>query len=69
MGKGQYVYGFQYPTCQSNGTHRYSAPHALGKDRKRWMTKCRICSQSVVSWFDEVAGKIEERIYKSTNQI
>lgn len=62
MGKGLFTYGFQYPTCLANGAHRYSAPHALGKDRKRWMVKCRLCAQSIVSWFDDVSGKIVDQV-------
>lgn len=68
LGRGALVYGFQYPTCQTNGAHRYSAPHALGKDRKRWMVKCRICSQSIVTWFDEELGKIVEKVSKTSTQ-
>ena len=64
MGKGLLVYGFQYPTCLANGAHRYSAPHALGKDRKRWMVKCRLCAQSIVSWFDDDKGQIIEKIQR-----
>lgn len=52
------------PTCAENGSHRYSAPHAIGKDRFNWLQKCRICGDSVILSFDEKNGEIVQKTYE-----
>ena len=47
-----------------NGFHRYSGPHAINSDRKRWMRTCRKCAEVVISWFDEENSRIVEEVQR-----
>ncbi len=48
--------------------HRYSAPHALGVDRKAWLQKCRICGDSIILTYDEKNGQITQKTYEVPNK-
>jgi len=66
LGKGLLTYGFQYPTCLQNGAHRYSVPKSVGKDRKTWFSRCRLCSETRMMTFDVEKGQIVEKIIKAS---
>lgn len=69
---GDYAQGvgadYPYLFCIQRGTHHYSPPHPISRDRKTWITACRKCGNTVVTVWDEENGQIRQVLENSSKK-